>query len=179
MQGELTRLALYHCKIGESGAEIVADFLKHDETLNCVALVGCKIGLRGLKAIASALKQNNTVESVDLSSNQIEKEGAAALIDSLERNVRIKWLSTLQNYMSTESKITISYLTGTRNAILIFAAVRRASLCLIAARRTFVDAGRFALLPKEIVRMIAMEVWGTRKDPKWIEALSEAERTGK
>ena len=70
--------------------------------------------------------------------------------------------------------VTIEYLTQTRNKVLVPAAARRASLYLITARRAMpvADAGDFAIFPKEIVRMIAMAVWATRKDPAWIEAVS-------
>ena len=71
----------------------------------------------------------------------------------------------------------IEYLTKTRNRVLIPAAARRASLYLIAARRAtpIADSGILAIFPKEIVKMIAMAVWATRKDPKWIEAVSSDE----
>ena len=69
---------------------------------------------------------------------------------------------------------TIEYLAETRNNFLIPAAVRCASLYLIAARHT-ADSGSLAIFPKEIVKMIAMEVYGTRKDLKWINAVSGPE----
>lgn len=75
---------------------------------------------------------------------------------------------------SLESEATIEYLTQRRNGVLIPEAVRRTSLCLIAFRRRVANTGDLALLPKEIVRMIAMKVWATRQDAKWIEAVSNA-----
>ena len=165
-------------RIGYDGAEIVADFLKH-ETVSRVYLSFCKIRPRGCKAVADALKHNQTVEYLNLDENPIGYEGAEAVIDALNYNVCIKELDVSMSVMALKFLTAIKYLTQTRNKILIPAAVRRASLYLIAARRVIADAGVLAIFPKEIVRMIAMEVWATRKEPIWINALSESERTGK
>ena len=178
MRGELVELGLGFCPIGDDGAEIVANFLKHDETVKKVSLWNCLIGPLGAKAFAEAMKHNGTVE--DLSLNPIENEGVMALLECLSHNVCIKGLHILlSNRPAPELRASIQYLTETRNAICIPAAVRRTSLCLIAARRNITNAGNLAVFPKEIVKMIAMEVWASRKDPIWINALTESERTGK
>jgi hypothetical protein len=174
--GELAELDLNRCHIGDDGAEIVADFLKHDETVRLVRLWSCNIGPRGAKAIAESLKHNQTVEEMSLFRNQIGDEGAEALIDALSYNVCMKWLDT--GHEAPKFQATLQHLTKIRNKILIPAAVRRASLYLIAARRNIAEAGILAIFPKEIVRMIAMEVWATRNEPIWINALTESERTG-
>ena len=175
MRGELTTINFNACSIGVDGAEIVADFLKHDETVKMVYLGYCKIGPRGAKAIAESLKHNQTVEEMSLFRNEIGDEGAEALIEALNCNVCMKWFHFR---IAQKFQETIMYLTQTRNTILIPAAVRHASLSLIAARRNIADAGNLAVFQKEIVKMIAMEVWATRKEPIWINALSESERTG-
>jgi hypothetical protein len=112
-----------------------------------------------------------------VSINQIEDDGADSLIDALNHNVCLTELYVKRNNIAPESTATIDYLVETRNAVLIPAAVRRASLYLIAARRAtpVADSGSLAIFPKEIVKMIAMAVWMTRKDPKWIEAVSSDE----
>ena len=168
MRGQLTKLDLSSCKIGVDGAEIVADFLKHDEAVVRVWLHGCYIGPRGAKAIAKSLKHNRTVENLGLDHNKIGDVGAAALIDALIYNVCLKVLNFGRNRtdFTSERGATIS------NTILIPAAARRASLYLISARRAVAGAGILAIFPKEIVKMIAMEVWATRKSPKWFDALS-------
>jgi methionine aminopeptidase len=178
MTGELVELDVGWCDIGDDGAlaEVVAAFLVQDETVKKVYLYSCNIGPRGAKAIAEALKHNETVEEMSFYDNQIGDEGAEALIDALNYNVCMKWLNA--GHVALKLRMTIEYLTKTRNESLIPAAVRRASLSLIAARRNITDAGNLAVFPKEIVRMIAMEVWATRKDPIWINALTESERTG-
>ena len=178
MRGEPATLNLEYCTIGDDGAEVVADFLKHDKTVIKVWLNGCDIELRGAKAIAESLKHDKTVEEVYLSFNQIGDEGAEALIDALSYNVCMKWLQVGINNIGPKFQGTIEYLTKTRNKCLIPTATLRASLSLIAARRNIADAGNLAVFPKEIVRMIAMEVWATRKESVWINALTESERTG-
>ena len=176
MRGELAKLDLVWRKIGDDGAEIVADFLKHDNTVERVYISYCKIGPRGTKAIAESLKHNQTVECLNLYGNRIGDEGAEALIEALNYNVCMTWLITYN--IAPKFQKTIQYLTRTCNESLIPAAVCRASLSLITARRNITDAGNLAVFPKEIVKMIAMEVWATRKDPIWIDALTESERTG-
>ena len=164
--------------LGTLGAEIVADFFKHDETLKKVWLDGCSIGPRGTKAIAKSLKHNRTVGNLIFTFNPIMNEGAEALIDALGYNVSIGEIALYGTDVASELAANIEYLSITRNGILIPVAVRRASLCLIAARRNITDAGVLSIFPKEIIKMIALEVWATRKDPKWLDALSKSERTG-
>ena len=177
MRAELTDLHLiYWCDSGDDGAEIVADFLKLDETLKLVWFYNCCIGPRGAKAIAESLKHNRTVEEMSLFYNQIGDEGAEALIEALSYNVCMKWLDT--GHEAPKFQATLQHLTKIRNKILIPAAVRQASLSLIAARRNITNAGILATFPKEIVKMIAMEVWATRNQHIWINALTESERTG-
>jgi hypothetical protein len=67
MRGELTDMRLNGRPIGDDGAEIVADFLKHNETLKKMWLMDCRIGSRGAKAIAESLKHNQTLEEMYLS----------------------------------------------------------------------------------------------------------------
>ena len=178
MRGELTDLGLNHSAIGDDGAEIVANFLKHDETVRTVSLFNCNIGPRGAEAIAESLKHNQTVEYLNLYANPIGDERAEALINTVNYNVCIIWLFVGANNIAPELQATLEYVTETRNKNLIPAAVCRASLFLIAARRNIADAGNLTIFLKEIVKMIAMEVWATRKDPIWISALTESERTG-
>ena len=170
LRADLTELDLGGFRIGDDGAEIVADFLKDSETVRYVWLYNCTIGLSGAKSIAEALRSNETVELLDLESNLFGDEGAEALIDAFNENVFMERLHV--SHVAPRIQAAIKYLTRTRNAILIPAAVRRASLYLIAIRRTanYDGMGRIGIFPKEIVKMIAMEVFATRKDPIWIEA---------
>ena len=171
---------LSYCEIGDDdsdGAVKVAAFIKVDDTVEEVDLYRSNIGPRGAKAIADAMKRNRRVWWLNLGNNQIGDEEADAFIDALSHNVCLMGLLIFGNKISPESEATIEYLTQTRNKTLVPAAARRASLYLIGARRStpISNAGDFAIFPKEIVKMIAMAVWATRKDPKWIEAVSSDE----
>ena len=179
MLSELGLLDLHSCSIGDDGAEIVADFLAHDVAVVRVWLDGCHIGPRGAKIIAESLKHNQTVEYLVLTRNVIGNLGAEALMEALNDNAGIRWVNVFGLSVTPELQAAIEYLTVTRNKNLVPAAVRRASLCLIAARYNISTAGTLAIFPKEIVKMIALEVWATRKDPIWINSLTESERTGK
>ena len=130
-----------------------------------------------IRHIAEALTHNKAIAFLNLDYNEIGDEGAERFIDALSHNVCIVHLYVSGSGTTVRSRRTIQYLAEIRNAILIPAAVRRASLYLITARLCIANAGEFSVFPKEIVRMIAMQVWATRKDPKWIEAVNDAENT--
>ena len=179
LRGQLWKLDLGGCPIGNSGARIVADFLKDDETVESVFLQACNIGPQGADAIAEALKRNKTVSYLDLFDNGILWDGGKSLCVSLGSNVSIKTLFVDYKDIASETAARIRYLTLTRNKVLIPAAARQTALCIIAARRTFADAGILSVFPKELVKMIAIEVWATRNDPMWIKAISTAEESAR
>ena len=180
IRGGLTELNLQGTPIGDDGAEIIAVFLRDDETVRKVLLYSCNIGPRGVEAIAEVLKYNKTVEHLNLNHNQIGDKGAETLVKALASNVWIKSIRIVYgSLIAPETIATLKYMTKSRNGIQIPAVVRRACLYLIAARRTPAEAGTLSIFPKEIVKLIAMQVWATRKDPIWIEALSESELTGR
>ena len=114
MQGELTKLDLGGCLIGDDGAKIVADFLKHNETVKIVYLASCNIGPRGAKTIAESLKHNQTLWYLNLADHQIGDEGAEALIDALNYNVCMEWFHV---QIARKFRATIKYLSETRNKI--------------------------------------------------------------
>ena len=178
LRGELTKLDFNWCRIGDDGAEIVASFLRYNETVLEVSLRGCSIASRGVKVIAEALKLNETVRILVLKYNEVGDEDTKTLIHALDYNVCIEEL-LLPYIPCRELEEIVTRIVKFRNGKFVPAAARRASLSLIAARSTISDSGIFAIFPKEIVKMIAMEVWATRNDPIWINALSESERTGK
>ena len=174
MRGMLTELHLAACWIGDDGAKVVAEFLKHDATVVEVYLGDNNIRWRGIKAIAEALKVNQSVEDLSLSDNLIEEDGADALIDAFRNNVCVKNFYFYGNKkVALKSMAALDYMTQTRNGVRIPATVRRVCLYLIAARLNIADAGHLAVFPKEIVKMIALEVWATRKHSDWIEAVSK------
>ena len=73
---------------------------------------------------------------------------------------------------------TVRYLTRTRNRVLIPAAVRRASLCVVTARlSTNAGPSFFFFCPKDVLRLIVnIQVFGTRNDSLWIQTVEETVR---
>ena len=139
-------------------------------------LYRCSIGLLGAKAIAEALKVNRTLEFLSLNSNWFRPGGGEALIDALTNyniNLTQLWVSGVQS----ESRAVIKHLTETRNAKLIPAA-RRAALFLIGIRQSssFDGMGCLGMIDKNVVKMIAILVWDTREDPKWLNADKEGHK---
>lgn len=168
LRGALTELNLQRCEIGDQGAVIVATFLKHDECVRRLQFRRCAITPLGCKAIAEALKRNRTVWLLTLKVNPIGIEEKDALLNAFNYNVTVTDFNVLGCGLSVESRAMFKYLTEIRNETLIPDAVRSASLSLIVFRRIIVGAGDLFVFPKEIVKMIAMHVWATRKDPTWI-----------
>ena len=179
--GGLTMLDLDRCNLKDEGATIAADFLRTNTTARTAFFRGNQIGPLGSMEIAEAMKHNRTLWGLFLKNNQIGKEGADALIEALRHNVVLRLVNVEKNLISKSSENIIRYLTQSRNQILIPSAVRSAALGLIAIRRwsDFDEMGDLAIFPKEIVKMISMQVWATRKDPIWIQALSKSEQMGK
>ena len=177
-RGELTELNLSWHQISDHGAKITAEFLKRNVTVIDIWLTFCAIGPHHAKVIAQAFRHNKTVDYFNIEGNHVGDYGAEAIIDVLRHNVCLTYVNLYDTNISQELQATIEYLTEIRNKTLIPNAVRSASLCIIAAGRTIDDTGVLTIVPKEIVKMIAMEVWATRKDPIWINALTESERTG-
>ena len=173
LRGQLTRLELNYFDVSDSEAEVVAEFLKHDENVKRMCLDFRRIGAQGVKVIAEALRHNKSVERLRLRGTQRGSDGGKALIDAFNHNVSIKKIYLeKRNDISAESQAMLYYLTGVRNRLLIPAAVSRAALFLIASRRTIANSGDLAIFPKEIVKMIAIAVWETRRDSRWIQAVS-------
>ena len=175
-RGELRIIKLQGSQLNDEQAKVVAKFLQGNTTVLQVCFLDNYIGPRGAKHIAKMLKKNRTLWFIHIGSNQIGDEGANALIEALNCNVCLKNMYVNGNEISSAAlSATISYLTQTRNAILIPNAVRQASYFIIATHRFAApdDLSFFATLPLEIVDMIAREVFATRKDPEWIRAVSD------
>ena len=179
IRGELSSLNLNALWLIADDAEVVANFLASNKTVTKVRLDYNHIETDGAKALAEALKCNNSVRWLALYSNEIGNEGAEALITVFATNVSLGFVKLGGNTIAEEKKEMIQYLSATRNEILIpnavRSAVRSAALFLIGIRRAskFEEMGDFAVIDKNIVRMIAMEVWATRRDPIWIDALPD------
>ena len=184
VRGKIVELDLSGCPIGARGAEIIANFLHSNDTVVYVLLWRCQIGSPGVEAIAEALKENRTMEFLAIGVSDIGtgEKSAEIIVDALKHNASLTGL-TIDidgSHVDAELLARIEYLTETRNEILIPAAVRRASLLLVGTRRSLPlsGAGMFSMMPKEIVKMVAMKVWASRRDPIWIQTLSHSQQTG-
>ena len=155
----------------------MCQYLIYNKTVTNVDLAVNRISTRGARALAFVLRTHKALQSLDLSDNEISDAGAVSLIAALNHNVSVTRLNISGNVpgikVTPRSMATIKYLTQVRNAKIIPAAVRSAALFLVGIRssRKTEGMGVLAFFPKEIVLMIAVEVWATRLDPKWIDVL--------
>jgi hypothetical protein len=178
-------------RIGNEGITIVSEFLKCNTTLKRLDLSRCSFDDQAVAALATSFKYNRTLKSLFITKNNFSDTGRCSLIHGLEENVTIcnlpnrallsyarrKQYDTFGNMISIrDPQSMIRYLVETRNGILIPAAVRRASLYLIWSRKDISSAGQLAIFPKDIVKMISIELWETRKDPIWLMSSSDKER---
>lgn len=100
----LRQISLFHCRIGDDGAMVVAEFLKrykpHPERnpfgIEVLELPENDIGARGAGYLGRVLTQNESVKVLNLDFNPLGDEGAVNLGDGL------KWNSTLE-------KLTMKY----------------------------------------------------------------------
>ncbi|KXS10840.1 RNI-like protein [Gonapodya prolifera JEL478] len=73
-------------RIGDDGAQVVADALKINMTLTKLLLRWNHIGVDGARAVADTLKVNTTLTQLILSDNGIGVDGARAVADALKVN---------------------------------------------------------------------------------------------
>ena len=174
VDGVLTEVGFSFCKLGDVGAEILAEFLVSNETVTSVVLNSCKIGPRGLTAIFEALKRNRTVLLLDLSNNPTTSWNEADCLEQcFSQNVSLIHLVVSNNGWHHMFD-TIYNFSQIRNAILVPAAARRAALFLIGIRQSSnrEGMGYLGMHDKNVIMKIAVEIWATRKDPIWIRAVS-------
>ena len=95
----LKQISLFHCKIGDDGVMVIADFLKMYKPpadrnpfgITILELPENDITEKGALYLGRVLTHNETVTTLNLDFNPIGDEGAAALGEGL------KWNSTLEN----------------------------------------------------------------------------------
>lgn len=100
----LRQIQLYHSKIGDDGAMVIADYLheykppaaKNPFGIEVLELPQCDIGPKGALLLGRMLAQNETIKLLNLDFNPLGDEGAANLGEGL------KWNSTLE-------KLTLKY----------------------------------------------------------------------
>merc|ERR1712007_314830 len=84
-------------KIGDEGAEALAEMLKVNEKVQVLDLRINKIGDEGAEALADDLAVNKTLESLYLTSNGIGDKDAEALADALATNKTLRYLYLQEN----------------------------------------------------------------------------------
>eukprot|EP00743_Colponemidia_sp_Colp-15_P001717 GILK01001875.1.p1 GENE.GILK01001875.1~~GILK01001875.1.p1 ORF type:complete len:684 (-),score=189.28 GILK01001875.1:192-2153(-) len=83
-------LNLFHNRLGDSGAVVLARAIKHTETLTKLDLGANGIGPAGAVHLAEALKHNKSLKYLDLGGNMIGVKGAAAFAEVLCFNTTLK-----------------------------------------------------------------------------------------
>ena len=171
-------LVLHDCSLGDREAVIVADVLRHNTGLKELDLSSNSIGVSGQVALAKALRVNRSLQKLWFGSydkEELDEDVKDAFVDMLCLNVCITDLGRDPDEIGyeIESNPSLEPLLR-RNRERIPAAVRRAALLLIGVCRfstNYEGMGDFAIVPKDVVKLIAMEVWATRTDPIWMWAL--------
>ena len=97
---KLTRLSLRHTLVGENGAALLANALRHNTTLVHLDLRRTGIRQSGLVALGNAISHNRTLKKLWLLNNLKErtppsKEGLQAWVDGLRENTT---LTSIQEY---------------------------------------------------------------------------------
>ena len=108
---KIDTLALGANKIGEAGAQAVAQLLADSKTIHTVSLCGNDIGDQGASHIAAAVMRNQGINSVDFSGNPIGPKGALAFKSCLETNSNLETLN-LSSIPSLEAAPELSELVN-------------------------------------------------------------------
>ena len=160
--------------IGDEGAAAFAEALKCNNTLIELGLGKNAIGIVGMKALALSLNQNRSLKDLILYQNNIVSNMDMSIAEDVFLNVLVKSnvsLVCLEGEFSDQSSAIKRRLD--RNNDRIPAVAAQAACFLIGIRRgtNYAGMGDFCVFPKEIVKMIALQVWATRSDPVWLELL--------
>ncbi|KJE91472.1 hypothetical protein CAOG_009567 [Capsaspora owczarzaki ATCC 30864] len=113
-------------KIGNDGAQAVAEALKVNTTVTHLDVRENQIGDVGARAIAETLKVNKTVVEVALSWNQISDAGARAIAETFKVNTNLRWLILYHNQIGDAGAQAIAEaLKVNTNLILLYLSVNR------------------------------------------------------
>lgn len=106
---KIISIKLKQCDIGDAGAEIVAEQLIRNRTVERLVLGNNMIGCAGAGAIAGSLvSRNNTLADLDLDSNEIGRVGTKALADMLAVNIGLVRLRLSHNKIGkADAKVLI------------------------------------------------------------------------
>ncbi|KIC73819.1 hypothetical protein DB44_AU00010, partial [Candidatus Protochlamydia amoebophila] len=95
-------------KISDRGAEVLAQSLASNTTLEVLFLGSNQISDKGAKAIAQSLASNTILKSLYLAGNQISDKGAKAIAQSLASNTTLKSLYLGGNQISNKGAKAIA-----------------------------------------------------------------------
>ena len=89
---KITHLFLPMCSMNDEGAEMLADALFNNISIQEINLEDNKIGLKGIKKLSEKVFGKVSLTTINLSHNLIDEEGALHLGNSLKNASNIKYL---------------------------------------------------------------------------------------
>ena len=191
----LTILDLRYNKLDSEQVKYICEALKINTTLREVDLGYNEVGDDGAKHISDALKMNIRLTSLNLRQNNICCDGATYLAESLKANTILKNLVLLNNRIDNvgakqlakalEMNVVLTSFAIQNNpgykciSYCAFIFDRNVDICKIIRSCIYYiigirkkgyldDMGFFGKLPKEIVFVIAKEVWASRGSCGWL-----------
>ena len=166
--------------------------LATNQTLRSLNLSGNFLGFEAFLQFAEVLKNNRSLEELMIRPSEEEFDNweerswpSQEELNNMEKYPRrLPYLHCAFREMIAENvslfRLKSPYLRSDaiskalmRNEKLIPAAVNRAVVFVIGIRQScnLAGMGHFAIIGKDVVKLIAQMVWADRKDPKWLEAL--------
>ena len=93
----LVRLILRKFDLGDAGAELLAEEMEKNTTIQGINLTDNNIGYAGAEALSTMLHKNTTIQSINLTDNNIGDAGAEALSTMLHKNTTVEFLYLTNN----------------------------------------------------------------------------------
>jgi Ran GTPase-activating protein (RanGAP) involved in mRNA processing and transport len=113
----LQQLNLWNNKIGDAGAQALAEMLKVNNTLQKLGLGGNQIGDAGAQALAEMLKIHSTLQQLDLGYNRMGDDGAQALAEMLKINSTLQQLDLGYNRMGDDGAQALAEMLKVNSAL--------------------------------------------------------------
>ena len=105
---EFRNLDFEGCNIGATGAQTLANLVKHYSNLVTLNLYGNSIGPCGAKALADGLKHCTNLQTFHLGYNEIGTDGAKALSDGLKHCTNLQTLHLDDNKIGNDGAKALS-----------------------------------------------------------------------
>lgn len=93
-------------KIGNKGAEYIAEYLQTNKTLTALYLVRCNISFEGVRAIVDALMHNETLKELNLAGNEIDDKAANLILQLLKAKQNLSDIILSNNPIINSSPFT-------------------------------------------------------------------------